>query len=439
MGLALILVVFRISGAGHNIGIHLAQRNSTVYHPAFGRFTPMVCQRDLEDIGKNLTTRIPVYQPKLPCVEKLIPYLREIDKNRWYSNRGTFVQAMERRIAAMLGTGCGVVVTSSGWAALKAAIFAAAGPATPQRPLALMPSYTFVATAAAAETCGYKPYFLDVDEENWMISPQMLIDHPALSSAGVVIPVAAYGRAVAQRAWRQFREATEVPVVIDAAAAFEAIVNDPSGLTGEVPLAVSFQATKPLSTGEGGAVISNDPDALMAVTRAINFGFLGTRESKSPSFNGKMSEFHAAVGNASLDAWDETLVAQQSTCAAYSGCAEAAGLTDRLILHPAIASCYALFRASSEEEAVAVTQALDKRRIEHRHWYGHGLHTHQYFAAAPRDPLPQTARIAHRLVGLPTAIDLSHEAMKRIVAAICKGCYGQKAEEHNLNKLHNER
>jgi dTDP-4-amino-4,6-dideoxygalactose transaminase len=393
----------------------------------------MVYQFDPDNTG-SLTARIPVYRPKLPCVEKLVPYLREIDKNRWYSNRGMLVQAMERRIAAMLGTGCDVIMTASGWAALKAAIFAAAGPATPQRPLALMPSYTFAATAAAAESCGYKPYFLDVDEDNWMISPQMLIDHPALSSASVVIPVAAYGRGVAQGAWRQFRDATKVPVVIDAAAAFEGIVDNPSGLTGAVPVAVSFQATKVLSTGEGGAVIWNDAEGLMAVARAINFGFHGTRESKSPSFNGKMSEFHAAVGNASLDAWDETLVAWQTTCAAYSGLAETAGLTDRLILHPAIASCYALFRASSEAEAVAVTQALTERGIEHRYWYGNGLHTHQQFAAAPRDPLPHTARIAHRLVGLPTAIDLSHEAMKRIVAALCEGLCGQEAKGHNLSR-----
>src|SRR5215472_11069042 len=161
---------------------------------------------------ENSTARIPAFRPKLPSVEKLVPYLREIDKNRWYSNRGMLVQAMERRIAAMLGTGCHVIVTSSGWAALKAAILAAAGPATPQRPLALMPSYTFAATAAAAESCGYKPYFLDVDEDDWMVSPQMLIDHPALSSASVVIPVAAYGRGVAQGAWQQFRDATKVPV-----------------------------------------------------------------------------------------------------------------------------------------------------------------------------------------------------------------------------------
>jgi len=388
----------------------------------------MVHRSALDDTEK-LSARIPVYQPKLPSVEKLIPYLREIDKNRWYSNRGALVQALERRVTAMLGTGCSVVVTASGWAALNAAIIAAAGPATSQRPLALMPSYTFAATAAAAESCGYKPYFLDINEENWMISPQTLIEHEALSRAGVVIPVAAYGRGVAQEDWRSFQEATAVPVVIDAAAAFEAIVNDPRALIGAVPAVVSFQATKTLSTGEGGAVIWNDADGLMAVAGAINFGFLGTRESKSASLNGKMSEFHAAVGHASLDAWDETLVAWGTTCAAYSGFAETAGLADQIILPPTIASCYALFRANSKAEADNVTNALAEDGIEHRYWYGHGLHTHQHFATAPRDPLPRTAHIAHRLVALPTAIDLPHKAMERIIAAITKGSCDQKAQE----------
>jgi dTDP-4-amino-4,6-dideoxygalactose transaminase len=379
---------------------------------------------------ENLTARIPAFRPKLPSVEKLIPYLREIDKNRWYSNRGMLVEALERRIATLFGNGCRV--TASGWAALKAAIFACAGPATPARPLALMPSYTFAATAAVAETCGYRPYFVDVNEGDWMISPQMLVDHPALSKTGLVIPVAPYGRGVRQADWARFRHATAIPVIIDAAAAFEAIVGDPSGQTGDVPVAISFQATKSLSTGEGGAVIWNNADGLMAVSRAINFGFLFTRESQSPSFNGKMSEYHAAVGHASLDTWDETVAAWRTTCANYSSCAGTVGLADRLILSPTIASCYALFRASSETEAAAVTQALTARCIEHRYWYGHGLHTHKHFADAARDPLPKTTRIASSLIGLPTAIDLSSEAMNRIMAAICEGRSDQKTDARIL-------
>jgi dTDP-4-amino-4,6-dideoxygalactose transaminase len=141
-----------------------------------------------------------------------------------------------------------------------------------------------------------------------------------------------------------------------------------------------------------------------------------------------MSEYHAAVGHASLDTWDETVAAWRTTCANYSGCAGTVELADRLILSPTIASCYALFRASSEAEALAVTQTLTARCIEHRYWYGYGLHTHKYFAEAARDPLPQTTRIAHSLIGLPTAIDLSSEAMNRIMAAVCEGSCGRKGE-----------
>ena len=63
-------------------------------------------------------------------------------------------------------------------------------------------------------------------------------------------------------------------MVIDAAAAFECIVDNPSGLAGDVPVAVSFQATKSLSTGEGGAVIWNDAKGLMAVTEPSILDFL---------------------------------------------------------------------------------------------------------------------------------------------------------------------
>jgi dTDP-4-amino-4,6-dideoxygalactose transaminase len=231
---------------------------------------------------------------------------------------------MQRRIAAMADTG--VIVTASGWAAPKAAIIA----------------------AAAATT---------------------------------------YGRPVAQEPWRRFREATNIPVVIDAAAAFEAIVDNPSGLTGKVPVVVSFQATKTLSTGEGGAVIWNDDDGLMAGRERSILGFTA-RARVIRRASRQKSEFHAAVGNASLDAWSETRAACQSTCAAYLNCAEKAGIAAQLILHPSIASCYALFRASSESEAIAVGQVLDKR----------------------------------------TAIDLSHEAMERIVAALSEGRRHQKTD-----------
>ena len=57
-----------------------------------------------------------------------------------------------------------VALASSGTAAIVGAALAAAGPATPERPICLMPAYTFIGTVSAIEQCGYEPHFVDVDE-----------------------------------------------------------------------------------------------------------------------------------------------------------------------------------------------------------------------------------------------------------------------------------
>jgi dTDP-4-amino-4,6-dideoxygalactose transaminase len=79
----------------------------------------------------------------------------------------------------------------------------------------------------------------------------------------------------------------------------------------------------------------------------------------------------------------------------------------------------------SAEKLLPYLHKIDKNR-----WYSnHGmLHTHQHFAAARHDPLPHTTQIAPCLVALPTAIDLSHEAMERIVAALSEGRRHQKTD-----------
>ena len=243
----------------------------------------------------------------MPRAARLLPYLETIDANRWYTNRGELVNVLEARLGDRLGGGRAKVISAaSGTAAIEAAILATAGRATLQRPFALLPAYTFVATACAVERCGYLPYLLDIEPDTWALAARRLEDHPMLQRAGVVVPVAPYGCAIEQADWVEFASRTKVPVVIDAAAGFEAVAADPQRCTGTIPVALSFQATKAFSCGEGGAVIWSDADGLLRVVRSLNFGILWKRESTSPGTNGKMSEYHAAVGLASLDEWDQT-------------------------------------------------------------------------------------------------------------------------------------
>jgi dTDP-4-amino-4,6-dideoxygalactose transaminase len=361
---------------------------------------------------------VPILRPRLPDANALLPYLQKIDHNRIYTNWGPLSGEFERRLAAHWRLpDHSVVSASSGTAALVGAILASAGRARPDRPLALIPAYTFVATALAAEQCGYQPHFVDVDVTTWQLDFDRL-NHALLDRAGVVIPVAPFGRAVAQAACVDFRRRTGIPVVIDAGASFELLGADPSGYIGDVPAAMSFHATKSFSTGEGGCVVVTDRNQAQLVTQSLNFGFYAKRECVGPSTNGKMSEYHAAVGLAELDGWPTKQRALCEVAERYRKHFSSAGLIDRFITTPTIASCYALWWCRNATEASLVQERLAEEEIEFRLWYGAGLHSHPHYRDTPRDQISVTTQLAPLILGLPVAPDLPESAIERVVTVL---------------------
>ncbi len=366
-----------------------------------------------------MTDKVPIYKPMLPRGTALLPYLSRMDESRVYSNRGPLIALLEERLADCLtGTRESVVTAASGTAALQAAILAAAGRAAVGKTLALMPGYTFSATAFAAQAAGYEPCFCDLAPGAWRLRPEDVLANPRIEKAGIVIPVAPFGELPAQQEWLNFQRQTGIPVVIDAAASFEAIRQNPALSVGDIPLSLSFHATKSFSTAEGGAVVWADREGLEKAAQAMNFGMLYARASRSAGFNGKLSEYHAAIGLAGLDALDEKQAMRQSVLAIYRREAAAFGLTSRLVLSPAIASCYALFRADTEGGAQAVVHALERRRIETRFWYGRGVQAEPYFVAQGALALPETEKMATRIVGIPIADDMAEHNVKRIMEAL---------------------
>lgn len=362
---------------------------------------------------------VPVMSPKLPTAESLLPYLQRIDVSRIYSNFGPLVHELEVRLGRLLMVPAGgLTLASSGTAALVGAVLASVGRATAGRPLALMPGYTFVATAVAAEQCGFRPFLSDVDPETWMLDPVRLLGDTRLEEVGVVIPVAPYGIAVPQAPWRDFHARTGIPVVIDGAASFEAICADPAMYLGDVPVVMSFHATKSFASGEGGAVVCEDTLLVGRAIQALNFGFYGSRHSRAPSINGKLSEYHAAVGLAELDGWEAKSTAFAQAAALYRRKFAEADLDDRLLVAPDVCSSYVLFRCRNVEESARVQRRLQDDGIEFRLWYGTGLHRHEHFADCRRDDLSVTERIAPCILGLPMAIDLGEAIVDRVLAQL---------------------
>ncbi len=363
---------------------------------------------------------VPVCKPLLPTTQALLPYLARIDGQRRYSNHGALVVELTERMASTIGAGAhSVCLASSGTAGLTGSVLALAGRATPDRPLALCPAYTFVATALAVELAGYQPYLVDVDPHSWALEPHMLRLHPQLHRTGLVVVAAPFGQAFSQQAWADFSRQHRIPVVIDAAASFENVSAAPGAHAGDVPVVLSLHATKSFSTAEGGAVMCTDADFQRRLYGALNFGFSGARSCSLAGMNGKMSEYHAAVGLAEHDCWPGKQAAFHRVAAAYRHFARQYGLEDRLVTTPRLASCYALFVARGKAEAIDVNDALFRAGVDTRNWYGAGLQHEPYFRASPADPLPNAGHLAACTIGLPMAPDMTRAQVDRVMSAIC--------------------
>jgi dTDP-4-amino-4,6-dideoxygalactose transaminase len=287
--------------------------------------------------------------------------------------------------------------------------------------LALLPAFTFVATASAVEQCGYRPYLADIDAHSWMLDPERLLDHPLLDNIGVVIPVAPFGRPVPQEAWRAFRQETGIPIVIDGAASFDTCARVPEKFISDIPVALSFHATKSFATGEGGAVVTTDVDCAACAMQSLNFGFYGTRDCRLASTNGKMSEYHAAVGLAELDGWVEKQSGLSTAIGCYRRLAEEVRVADGLHTSPDVSTSYVLFLSRTVAESVSVQKCFDRSGVDFRLWYGTGLHRQTYYSNLARDSLNTTEMLAPRLLGLPVAPDLRETSIRRVVTALTEG------------------
>jgi dTDP-4-amino-4,6-dideoxygalactose transaminase len=212
---------------------------------------------------------IPIMRPKLPSAERLAPYLRAIDSSRIYSNFGPLAVSFEDRLAARFGLSDGTITTIAN--ATLGLTLALTAQGAPLGTLCAIPAWTFIASAHAAVMAGLVPYFVDIDADTWAVDPESIADviTDAPAAVGAVMPVAPFGRPIDVVAWDRFRSRTGLPVVIDAAAGFDAIT--PSA----VPAVVSLHATKVLGVGEGGFVMSTDTSLVRDIRFRSNFGFAG--------------------------------------------------------------------------------------------------------------------------------------------------------------------
>jgi dTDP-4-amino-4,6-dideoxygalactose transaminase len=233
-----------------------------------------------------------------------------------------------------------------------------------------------------------------------------------------VLAVAPFGAPIDVGEWDDFAEDSGIPVVIDAAAGFD------TAAAGKAPVVVSLHATKVLAAGEGGFVISRDVPVVKSIAARSNFGFLGERRANAVGFNGKLSEYGAAVGLASLIAWPEKRAAIWQVTQSYR---DALAQIDTVRPSPRFgdgwvsSTCNIVF---DRPVADAATDALAKAGIESRQWWSKGCHREPAFAAYPRGDLSVTDGLGLRVLGLPFHEAVGEPEVARIAAAVASAARG---------------
>lgn len=359
-----------------------------------------------------MATTLPVMRPRLASADRLVPYLREIDRRRIYSNCGPLVLSLEERLSAHYGLADGTVASVAN--ATLGLVLALTAQGVRPGTLCMIPAWTFVASAHAAAIAGLIPFFVDVDADTWALDPERILDAIAAApgEVGAVMPVAPFGRPIDMATWEVFHSRTGVPVVVDAAAGFDGL------RPGTVPAVVSLHATKVFGVGEGGFVISRDESLVDAIRTRSNFGFSGSREAVTAAMNAKLSEYHAAIGLAALDEWDSVRSEWMAVARAYR---EASLRSNRLWFQDGFGDSWisstCVVRLTDVGSA-QIDATLGKAHVETRRWWGNGAHAHPVTAAYPRTVVPVTERLVDSTIGLPFFRDLDIRSIERIVELV---------------------
>jgi perosamine synthetase len=225
---------------------------------------------------------------------------------------GPTVVEFESAVAAAVGTAHAAVV-SSGTAALHLALLALEiGPGDE----VVVPAYTFPATANVVELCGAKAVLVDVDPDTFVLDPAA-VAAAVTSRTRAVMAVHLFGRPVA---WEALQSAVPQDVVLveDAAGALGARYRGtPCGALG-VAACLSFHPRKIVTTGEGGAITTDETDLDAAVRRLRHHGWAALGDMPSPGFNYRLPDLLCAIGIPQLARLEELLAARERVAGWYA-------------------------------------------------------------------------------------------------------------------------
>jgi perosamine synthetase len=201
------------------------------------------------------------------------------------------VRGLEREFADYLDSSY-CLATNSGTAALHVALAAlGVGPGDE----VVTSAFSFVATAMAVLQQNAVPVFVDIEPETFGLDPRKL-EAAITPRTKAIVPVHLHGTPCDLKPILDIAKRHALPVLEDAAQAHGATLDGRKVGTFGALGAFSLQSSKNLACGEGGLVVTDDPDLLQRASRTRTFG-----EDVRPSDENSYQISRALDGNRAYD------------------------------------------------------------------------------------------------------------------------------------------
>lgn len=338
-------------------------------------------------------------------------YVAEALTSSWISG-GSFVDRFERDIANF----CGVphaLSSSNGTTSLHMAYLALGiGPGAE----VVVPGFAFLAAANVAIHVGATPVFADVDEQSWCVTAASI--EPCISArTKAIVPVHTYGNVCEMDEIAALGRSHGIPVIEDAAQAFGSRLR--GRLAGSLSTvgSFSFQATKTITTGEGGMVITREKELYECLWLYRNHGMKQRRYwHEVAGHNFRLTNIQAALGCAQFEFLDTIVQERKRLHDCYRNhLGNLSGLSLQYFaadVDPVLwAIAVKLDPKAFPQGRDAVIAQLQDQGIESRPaFYSPSMMTHLYSCPS----LTVTDDLSRQIVSLPTYPSLSNAEVERI-------------------------
>lgn len=369
---------------------------------------------------------IPAFQEKLfvgrPNIgnrEGFIARMNDILDRHWFTNNGKYVQEFEQKLCDLMGVKHCIVMCN---ATIAMEILIRGLGLTGE---VIVPSFTFVATPHSLQWQQITPVFCDIDPVTHNIDPKRVEEMITPRTTGI-IGVHVWGRPCCIEALTEIADRRGLKLLFDAAHAFACSHNGKMiGSFGDAEV-FSFHATKFFNSFEGGVVTTNNDELAAKIRLMKNFGFAGYDNVDYIGTNGKMTEISAAMGLSSLENLEDFITINNRNYNCYQKeLADIPGIN--LTKYNETERCnfqYIVLEVDENKTGISrdiLIKILHAENVLARRYFFPGCHQMEpyrsYFPHAGL-LLPQTEKLAQRVMSLPTGTGADQEAIQKICGII---------------------